>query len=364
MIKFKIYSLLSLLLVCASCTKEETTEEAVVAEEAVMQFSVEQIAQTKVEYSGLTATFTDGENAGLYTFYNNFYYYYNDYGCFAESVIFANQGVTLYSSGVAEYSPMRSWTFSTIYGTAPHTIDCMAYYPFRADYNPDYVVVETIDNTPTIEYNYYSETTTTTETTKTVNSDIDFMTAHYRYAATDSNGDSDPETFRTYMLALGSIPLTFNRQTASLNLKVTKPDEHTDEIVVTGITVYFDAYTKFTQKIDNTSAVSWSEMWSETYKDETTGDYLTTSKECNATLAKTGWDDIPTDGATTTTTVANLLEDSNMLFFPPEAEIQKIVFTLTDGSEAKEYTWHPHMATIEANTHYTLNLELDPERAN
>lgn len=339
-----------------SCTKDETIEDPN-SQESVMLFGVENIAQTKVSYDdqpngGLSAKFDAGDNIGVYAFYNNFYYYYNDYGTFAESVIFANQGMTLNDDLDATYSPLRTWTFSTLYGTAPHTLDVMSYYPLVEGYNPGCINMYS-DSTgaATFEYYYYSYVETNGVKVYTLNSDKDFMTAQTRYS-----GYSDSSTFRTAMLALEKIPLSFTRRLASMNFQVTKPDDYTTDIVVTGLTVYFKAPTKFTETVGANPSRSWG--WEEEYEDT----IFEASTTCKEILEETSWDDTPEEGATNE--VDNLLEDEELLFFPPGTEIQKIVFTLTDGGEATTYTWHAHVAEIVANTHYTLNLELDPARAN
>ncbi len=354
----KIYIILCLLLACSSCAREELqsyVEEDVEVVENPMLFGVEQIAQTKVTYDGVTASFEVGDEIGIYAFYNNFYYYYNDYGVFAESVLFANHGAHIGDSSNAIYEPLRSWTFSTVYGTAPHTLDCVAYYPLKEGYNPDHVIMNYDDtDAVTLQYCYYYDYETEDEDASTtgqiVRDTVDFMTAHTRY----DEYQGDPETFRTEMLGLTSIPLEFTRQTASLNFQVTKPDDHTNTIIVTGLTIYFDACTKFTQSISGSDTISWSDM--------TENHYLEATRTCSKALVTTNWDAIPEEGSSNT--VANLLDDDNMLFFPPKTEIWKVVFTITDNGEEKEYTWHPHVAEIVANTHYTLSLELDPDRAN
>lgn len=381
--KFGIYSkwlkrwgglALCALLLLGSCAKEEV--EISDSTEHAMLFSIEEIAMTKVEYGeqtngGISATFEVGDQVGVYAFYNNFYYYYNQYEDFAESVILANHGMKVEKNDselTLVYTPVVSWTFSTLYGTAPHTLDCVAYYPFEDGYNTDYaMMVHDSSGAATLEYYYaYTETNTDTDTeivTETVKTraNIDFMTACYRndeYAATTDKED-DPDGFREAMLSLESIPLSFTRQLASLNLQVTKPDGYGDKIVVNGITVYFDACTKFVQTIGYSDKIEWSEM--------TTGYSLTATTTCSAILAETGWDDVPEEDASNEG-VANLLKDEDMLFFPPGSDILKIVFSITvgegDSAYDTEYTWHPHIAPIVANTHYTLSLELDPERAN
>ncbi len=372
MIRFnKIYPLLSILLVLTSCEREDI--ESVDTVEYPMLFGVEQITQTKVSYEdqysdedtatfeGVAARFDVGDNVGLYAFYNNYYYWYNDYGCFAESVIFANHGMVVGEDNMLDYSPIRSWTFSTLYGTAPHTIDVMAYYPLVDGYYPEQIaMINDETGAATFEYYYfYNKTSTTTDdqgetttTSRVVNSDVDFMTAHTRY---DEYEDRATD-FREAMLEKATIPLEFTRQLASLNLQVTKPDGYATDIIVTGLTFYFDAYEKFTQTISSSDVVKWDGM--------TEGYSLTaTVSDLEVTLNQTGWSDIPSDGATNEG-VANLLTAKQMPFFPPDAEIWKVIFTITDGGEAKTYTWHPHITTIEANRHYTLSLELDPARAN
>ncbi len=341
----KIASLLCILFTLTSCVKEDV--ETNVPVEDSMLFGVKGIAQTRIDYSGesdnrVTAMFEKGDNIGLYAFYNNFYYYFSEYMSFAESVIFTNQGLTVDGNNNATYSPVRSWTFSTIYGTAPHTLDCVAYYPFREGYNTTYVHVTNDNNgKATLEYLYAYE--------GVVNANVDFMTAYTRY-----DDSLTPDRFRDDMLALQSIPLSFTRRCASLNLKVTKPKGYTTDIIVTEVTVYFDAFTKFTQTIGSDSVISWVDM---------TSDYaLEASAFCNVNLIENTWNNTPGQGATNK--ADNLLEYDNMLHFPPETQINKIVFVLTDDGVSKNYTWHPHLAPIEANTNYTLNLELDPQRAN
>lgn len=359
MIKFdKIYLALLTLTAISGCTNSSDIEDEPLQD--AMLFGVEEIAQTKVAYSQgsddkITATFEEGDQIGLYAFYNNFYYYYPEYSSFAESVIFANQELTVQADRKSTtYTPVRSWTFSTLYGTAPHTLDAIAYYPFKADYNADYVYIEhtypdaeagTSGGKATLIY-YYA--TQDSESNYTANVDVDFMTAHTRYDDSET-----PDNFRSDMLSLAAIPLSFTRQTASLNLQVTKPDDYGTDLTVTSITVYYDAYTKFTQSVDVTSEVAWSDM---------TSDYaLQVSKTgLSVELAETDWDSTPTEDSYNA--VSNLLADDNLLHFPPDTQINKIVFTLKETSDT--YTWHPHIATFVANTHYTLNLELDPARNN
>lgn len=368
MIKFDKYSrysrfwkgaVLSLVFMLCSCTKDEAESQGVV--DGVILFGVEDIASTKVLYGdqdngGLSASFEDGEYIGLYAFYNNFYYYYMSYLSFAESVLFTNQGLKIELSDAscdATYSPLKSWTFSTLYGTAPHTLDCIAYYPFQESYNPKYVnMVHDDGGAATLEY-YYVGYLGSEEADNVVNANIDFMTAHSRYAYSSS----DTEGFRSDMLSRDKLILAFTRQMASLNLQVTKPEGYTAEIVVKGLTVYFDAYTKFTQTVNTSSSVTWSEM-TENYALEAS----VTCGDSGVSLSETSWNSTPSEDFVYV--VPNLLEDDNMLFFPPATEINKIVFSITDGGVATTYTWHPHVAPIEANTLYTLNLELDPSRAN
>ncbi len=363
MIKFdKIYLFIGLLSALCSCTKGSNTSDAPLQD--AMLFGVEEIAETKVAYSQdaddkIIASFTEGDEIGVYAYYNNFYYYYTEYADFAESVIFANHQLTVGDDGESlSYSPLRSWTFSTLYGTAPHTLDAFAYYPFKADYNYDYVYIEhtypdaeegTSGGAGTLIYWYAYDYDENDVNYGAVNSDIDFMTAHTRYDDSET-----PENFREDMLSLTAIPFAFTRQTASLNLQVTKPDDYASTITVTGITVYYDAYRKFTQSINSSSVVTWSEM--------TTGYALEASKTgLNVELDETDWDSTPTEDSYNE--VDNLLANDNLLHFPPDTQINKIVFTIS-GATTNTYTWHPHIATFVANTHYTLNLELDPERAN
>ncbi|MFI3267426.1 MAG: hypothetical protein R3Y51_01790 [Rikenellaceae bacterium] len=327
-------------LVSSSCTKSLSDTAS---DESVMLFGVES-TQTKVNYDGVEADFEKGDELGLYAFYNNFYYYYNEYASFAESVIFANHGLTIDESKNATYSPLRTWTFSTLYGTAPHTLDVVAYYPFKTGYNEDYVVMvyDEDDGAATLEYYY-------------VNDDGDINNVDYMTACTRYDYSAKTDEFREAMLGLEYIPLSFTRQTASLNFKITKPEDYETEIIVKGVEVTFDAYKKMTQTIGASSTVTWSDM-TENYS-------LTTSTTCSATLAETVYDYTPSEDVTPTV-VDDLLSDEQLLFFPPGTEIWKIVFTLTDDGEEKEYTWHAHVDEIFANTHYTLNLELDPSRAN
>lgn len=352
-LKLSLYSILILLCGLSSCAKQET--EGLDSSQNAMLFGIEEITQTRLSYSdqdngGLAAKFDAYENIGLFAYYNNFYHYYNEYASFAESVLFSNQGLIIDANYNATYSPLKSWTFSTLYGTAPHTLDAVAYYPFEEDYNPGYInLFRDSENNTLLEYYYVGYLGSEVAQDSVVQCHRDFMTAHTRY---DYSGT--PSDFRDAMLELTSIPLTFTRQLASLNLQVTKPDDYPTEIIVTGISVYFDAYRKFTQSIDSKSTVTWSNM---------TSNYsLTATATCNTELEETGWDSTPDQDAYNT--VENLLEDDNMLFFPPETQINKVVFTLTDDGAETTYTWHPHIATIEANTHYTLSLELDPARAN
>ncbi len=333
--------LLCLSLLLTACT-QTTDPEQEPTQDAIL-FGVEGVAQTKVDYDGQSADFTAGDQIGVYAFYNNFYYYYTQYSSFAESVIFANQGLIVDESKNANYSPLVSWTFSTLYGTAPHTLDVVAYYPFKEGYNEDYALLVHDDSgAATLKYYYVNSS-------GVVNSGVDFMTAQTRYDDSDA-----PEDFRSDMLALERIPLSFTRQLASLNLKVTKPYGYSDKIVVNGVTVTFDAYKEFSQTVGASPQSTWSEM-TENYA-------LTGSTECNVTLSETVYEDAPDESTTSTATY--LLEDDNMFFFPPETNILKVDFDITVGTEKTTYTWHPHIATIQANTHYTLNLELDPARAN
>lgn len=366
MIKYdKIVSIFCLLLALNSCQKEQI-EDVVIDKEIL--FGVEEIAQTKLAYGdqtngGLSAKFSADDKIGVYAYYNNFYYYYTEYESFAESVVFSNQGmwITNNADGTQglSYSPLRSWTFSTLYGTAPYKIDCIAFYPYNDSggtsyYNPKYInMVNDESGKATLEYYYYGYMGNDADATYVVNSNIDFMTAHTLYQ------EEDATDFRSAMLGLDYIPLVFTRQTASLNLQVTKPDDYPTEIIVTGISVYFDAYTKFTQTLSSSGGTISDEI---RWEDMTTDYSLTASTTCNATLAETGWNAVPDEDSSNE--VEDLLEDDEILFFPPDTEIFKIVFTLTDDGEAKTYTWHPHIATIVANTHYTLSLELDPARAN
>ncbi|MFR9650631.1 MAG: hypothetical protein SNG35_01220 [Rikenellaceae bacterium] len=345
-----------------SCSVDETTGYDAADDEHYMIFGVERVAQSRLDYDGQSATFEAGENIGLYAFYNNYYFYYNDYDVFAESVIFANQGLAVYD-GYATSDPQLSWTFSTLYGTAPHTIDIVSYYPFKEYYNPDYVIlIDYVDDDsigPTLEFYYYNYDDD--EQTYTTNSTVDFMTAYTRYSYYDEDEDDyGAATFRTEMLARESIPLTFTRQLASLNLQVTKPDGYETEIKVDSITVHFDAYQKYTLNTGNSDdpVAGWE-------SDTMTSNYALTATTTLAepkSLTETSWDSDPGEGVTYV--VEDLLEDDELLFFPPDTDIFKIIFYITDDGEAKTYTWHPHITTIEANTRYTLSLELDPARAN
>ncbi len=344
MIKFnKIFTTIGLSLAIASCAKEEIST----SQNDAMQFWIKEITQSRVAYDdqengGISATFEAGDDIGLYAFYNNFYYFYDQYNNFAESIIFANQGLRVDTQGAATYSPLRSWTFSTIYGTAPHTIDCIAYYPFKEGYNPNYVVMNHDSNgAATLAYQYVDG--------DTVNSNIDFMTAHTRY-----DDSATPEKFRSDMLGLGSIPFIFTRRTASLNLRVSKPEGYATDVIVTGVTLYFDAYTKFTHTVNGESAVQWEGM--------TTGYALQASAACEKSLAETSWNPSPESGAMQP--AENLLSEKERFFLPPDTNIHKVLFTITVNEVEKSYTWHPHIAPIKANSHYTLNLELDPNRAN
>ncbi len=328
---------------CAKSAEDSTPEQE---QQGTILFSIEGVAQTKVDYNGIEADFEENDEIGLYAFYNNFYYYYLDYETFAESVIFANNGLTIDSSNNATYSPLKSWTFSTIYGTAPHTLDVVAYYPFLADYNTDFA------------YMIYDDTGAASLIFSYLDSDdkvnnVDFMIANERY---DYSADKD--NFRAAMLALEYIPLTFTRQMASMNFKVTKPEGDTSTIVVTGVEVIFDASTKMSQLISTTEPKA---VWSNDQSDM--GYSLSNSTTCEYTLAETEYDYTPEDDVTPAE-VSDLLAEDNLLYFPPGTSIQKILFTIkVDGSETT-YTWHAHVAEIVANTHYTLNLELDPDRAN
>ncbi len=332
----------------ASCEKHEVVSS--VAQSSIL-FSVDEITQTKVSYGeqengGVSAAFEDGDYIGVYAFYNNFYYYYMEYLSFAESVIFANDSLELDGSGGASYSPLKSWTFSTLYGTAPHTLDVVSYYPFTSGYNPKYInVVHDDSGAATLEYYYVGYLGDDSQTDDVVNFNIDFMTATQRY-----NYSDDTTGFRDAMLALPSIPLSFTRQMASLNIQVTKPDDYSSDIIVTQVDVYCYAYQKFTQTIGANEKIEWSEKSEE---------LLVATATCKITLDKTGRDEVSDEEATND--VDNLLESDNLLYFPPGTDISKVVFTLDGGGS---YTWHPHIATIEANTNYILNLELDPARAN
>lgn len=364
----------------SSCTKQDNNSTAPQAD--AIRFGIEEIAETRLAYdeqddSRLSARFTDGNKIGLYAFFNNFYYFYPEYSNFAESVIFANQDLTVrytdQGEQYTEYSPIKSWTFSTIYGTAPHTLDVVAYYPQKMGYNPDYVVINHSysdkdgkgGGAATLKYFYVSKKTdpTTNATTTKVNFDIDFMTAHTRY-----DDSKTPLNFRNDMLSLSHIPLRFTRQTASLNLKVTKPDYYEDSITVKSVTAHFKAYQEFDLKgyinkdvqFDETtkpfaySQGTWSNM---------SEDYLTASiGDLNVKLEKTNWTGNPQEGAERD--VENLLPLEKMFHFPTDTDILKVVFTILDGTDEKTYVWHPHIAPIVANTHYTLHLELDPKRAN
>lgn len=391
MTKFeKIFSTLWLLLALTACAKEEP--ESIAPIENPMLFSIKEIIQTKVSYDdqtngGLSAEFDHGDQIGLYAYYNNYYDYYDEYGNFAESVIFANNGAHVNSSGSITYNPIQSWTFSSVYGTSPFTLDCVAYYPFKAGYNDNYAhMTSSLKGAATINYDYaYQESVTdektdVTTTTIKVHDKIDFMTAHTKLSGvTEVGGDGDEWTaaeFREKMLALPSIKLSFMRQLATLNFKVSKPDNYANKIEVTKVEVTFDAPTKYAKLVsDNSGTDPWSTMASE-WDNGATPYPLTASRECSKELKETGWDDVPTAGAVHP--AENLLdcsndddEDNNKLFyFPPKTKIWKVVFTInetdatTNAKVEKTFTWHAHVAEIKANTHYSLTLELDPNRAN
>ncbi len=359
-----------LLMVHTSCSVGEEVSPAAV--EPAIGFGIGDIAQTKVEYTEgesdarLSAEFEPEELIGIYAFYNNFFYYYTEYAGYAESVIFHNQWLKIDKVDVtkAAYEPQLSWTFSTLYGDSPHTLDCVAYYPYAANYNPRYANLvhsysteDSNGGAATLEYYYVGYMGGVSDNaTEVVNANVDFMTAHVRY---DSYTDSaDAAGFRDYIISNPTIALSFTRQLASLDLQVTKPLTHNEKIFVNELQVIFDAPAKFEQKIDETKAVAWSDVRRE----------LSYTVDCNdKELIKNTWDDTPVDDVAKQD-VENLLGVDNMLFFPPDTYIRKLVFTITigegDAATQQRYVWHPHVATFVRNKHYTLTLELDPERDN
>lgn len=389
---------LSVLLAISSCTKQEKVVEYT---PNPMLFGIENIAQTKISYAAedvilldkngnpvldkdgnkifqerVTAEFEEWEQVGVYAFYNNFYYWYDEYQNFAESIIFPNIGMNVRygtSGKYLEYSPLKSWTFSTIYGDSPHTLDAVAYYPLVVGYHPEQLQMlnTTPSNPATLEYFYAYKETSTGKII--VNSHIDFMTAHTRY----DNNEKDPIAFRKQMLALEYIPLSFTRQTAVLNIQVTKPAKNRDKIEINGLTVEFDAPLKFTQKIaPYSSTPNENAAWDITTMASQTegfGEWLTatTTFSTPKVLKPTGFDDNPDDNYQY---VVEKLFDyttdkEQLLYFPTGTDINKITFDITVTGEDNvvktdqtEFVWHPHIAPIKANRLLTLTLELDPSR--
>ncbi len=342
MMKFNKLGMLCLLSVAPliSCEREE--DKIGDRTEGVMMFGIDKIVQPRIDYGdqsngGISATFESDDRLGLYAFYNNFFYFYPEYNEFAESVVFVNQELVLDDAGNASYSPLRTWTFSTIYGIAPYMIDCFAYHP----YNTHSVnIFNNNHDIPVFEYTYANGSST--------NSNIDFMTAHTRHKSDSA------EEFRATMLATDRIAFEFTRRTASFNFRVSKPANHKENIVVKKVEFHFDAYTKFLQQIDENSRCSWENM--------TTGYSLRASTTCNVSIEPTNPDITPDDGVDSG--VKELLENDNLIFLPPDSKVLKIVFSIEEDNVPKTYTWHAHIEPIVANKHFSLNLELDPDRAN
>ncbi len=339
-------------LLLSSCAKESLNDNNP-APKNPMLFGVEKIAQTKVAYTEetdgkISAAFEPKvDEIGLYAFYNNFYVWYDEYQNFAESVIFSNQGMEVDDNGYLTYSPLKSWTFSTIYGTAPHTVDVEAYYPFKANYNDDMNLAgDEKTGASTLIYKFKSASE--------VKCDVDFMTSHRRI----DEYEDKPIEFREAMLALRTIELQFTRRTAAMNIKVSKPSDFDEKIVVNSIAVEFNAPTLYTQTISNVDVINWTLP-----EDMTFSKTLTTAVE----LEKTNWNGMPSTDMTNST--KDLFAPKDMLHFPPGTVINKITFgyTVTSASNVETsstYNWHPHTAPTLANTSFTLNIELNPIRNN
>ncbi len=126
------------------------------------------------------------------------------------------------------------------------------------------------------------------------------------------------------MLELESIPFTFTRQMASMNFQITKPDDYENEIVVTAVTVNFDAPTMFHYTV-NTGKGVWNA------ESMTTGYELYASTICskNEGLAITNWGEtIPEEGVVENVehdAISDLLTDDELLLFPPGSDIWKVV---------------------------------------
>lgn len=292
------------------------------------------------------------DRLGVYMFFNHFYYYYTEYNNFAESVIFSNQELIVQSSSSVSYSPLKTWTFSTVYGTAPHNLDIVAYYPYAVSDRVSFsnsTEDNGIDDTNNALFMFEYDATN-------ISNHCDFMIAENTYNYSDDltpDGSDDAEIFRNYILEQPYLTLTFKRKLASLNLKVSKEESITSDITVTGITVYFKADTLFCY-----NTLADSEAWYGKPSEN-----KTVSVSCKQVLTAT-IDPTDPDNSGVEFDVDYLLSDN--LYFPPNTEIEMVEFNIEgDGADGKStYEWHPHMATIVENTHYTLNLELDPNRKN
>lgn len=351
------------------CSCDTADEQGLQEEACYIGFGLSAEVSTRVTVSDTEntegkydVTFDKGDKIGVYLYYNNFFNYYSEYNSYAESVIFANEELTVGSDvATATYSPIKSWTFSTLYGTAPYRYDAIAYYPYTDD--SDIASKWSAPESHTFVYTYNPSD---------FEKHCDFMIG----SATYSDAASNAENFRTYVLTNSNISLNFTRQMASMNFCITKADHlETSVIEVKGFAVYFSAYNQFVYD----QAKADGEWCSSGDAPSVMGSYTVVvgSESLDssvATLATTSANSTNNDTAGDTTTdpedlvgagvkVSDELISSH-LYLPPQSYVSKIVFDITVDGADDTYTWHPHVAEIVANTHYTLNMELDPERSN
>ncbi len=239
--RYRVYNLLTSILAVAVvlCGCDKSDDETSIDKMIGFGISLPEVA-TRVTVSDtensngkFDVTFDDDDQIGLYLYYNNFYEYYAEWSTYAESVIFANQLITPTAGGtLATYSPIKSWTFSTIYGTQPYKYDAIAYYPYTDN---GAIVSKWSGASSNILIYYYDPSI--------LDRHCDFMVGTATYV-TDK---SDPGKFREDILAgSGNVALKFTREMASVNLRLRKIDTYASETIeVKGMTLSFDSYNRF-----------------------------------------------------------------------------------------------------------------------
>lgn len=307
------------------------------------------VTDTEQSDGSYTSKFDDNDEISVYSFYN---YYYEPDG---ESVVFDNEKVTVADDDTtAEYQeltygePLRAWTFSTIYGTAPHTVQNFAFYPYSTE---------------------ISLSTTNGSDAATFTLAYDPKEPCDLMVAKTTLSKSTPSDFRDFILGEGeyisdgaqTIKFQFERLLGAITFRITKVARVTEKIEINNIEVFYNTNGKEILTIDThsmndtddgTNSYSWTD--SDSITDSSSVKVPVRGENC--TINKT-----PTEIRDEVKTIT----EKPQFFFTPGTTISKVVFTYTLGSTAGEtHTWHPHINPIEANENISLQFELDPGRNN